>query len=361
MIEVNSAVHEDVSALEEDLDAACAAVCAAAGPLGVRICGGGAHPFRDWPRRDIFPTQRFEELEQTYGYLARQFTVFGQHVHVGVPCGDDAIRLTHWFNRFVPHLIALSAASPFQRGVDTSFQSTRVNVATLFPLSGHMPACRDWGEFAEYFARMKRTGLVRSMKDFYWDVRPKPEFGTVEIRVLDTPLSVRHAADLACFVRSLAEIGLEEATAPRGESAYEAYPVNRFSAARFGFDATLRDTARPRSVRLRDDLKRWLDRCLVRSRFPGDADRLRRLRARVVDGLTDSNWMRQRAGHGRTWAALLREASAQLLDPARRESPAAAAGGGARSRGRSAAIRGARPRSDRGVRRAARARPRTAR
>lgn len=361
MIEVNSAVHEDVNALEDDLAMAVSTMSAAARPLGVRICGGGAHPFRDWPRREIFPTPRFEELEQTYGYLARQFTVFGQHVHVGVASADDAIRLTHWFNHFVPHLIALSAASPFQRGIDTSFQSSRVNVASLFPLSGHMPACRDWAEFEEYLTRMKRTGLVRSMKDFYWDVRPKPEFGTVEIRVLDTPLSVRHAADLACFIRSLARIGLEEATAPRGESRYEAYAVNRFRAARFGFDASLRDTGTARRVRLRDDLRRWLDRCLARSGFPEDAPRLQRLRQRVVRGFTDAAWMRQRTGDGCAWGAFLREASAQLLEPLGPDSGAGARAGRTRRARRSAAIRGATPRSGPSERRAARARPRTTR
>lgn len=318
MIEVNSGVHIDGDALASDLLEVCRVLASAARRHGVRICGGGAHPFRDWPSRDVFPQPRFEALEKTYGYLARQFTVFGQHVHVGVASADDAIRLTHWLEGFIPHCIALSAASPYQRGVDTAFQSSRVNVATLFPLSGHMPACRSWREFAAYFARMQRTGLVQSMKDFYWDIRPKPEFGTVEVRVMDTPLSVQHAVDLAIFIRGIAAFGLramdQGARPARAASmAHEAYAVNRFRAARFGLAATVFDTTRGRNVSLRQDLTQWLDRIVKAGASPADMVRIERLSKRVRRGTSDANWLRRRRAIGDSWPQAMRAAQAQLL------------------------------------------------
>ena len=81
---------------------------------------------------------------ERYGYLAKQFTVFGQHIHVGCPDGDDAVYLVHMLTRYVPHFIALSAASPFYQGEDTSFQSSRLTAVNAFPLAGHMPFVADW-------------------------------------------------------------------------------------------------------------------------------------------------------------------------------------------------------------------------
>jgi len=246
--------------------------------------------------------------------------VFGQHVHVGVASADDAIRLTRWLEWFVPHCVALSAASPYQRGVDTAFQSSRVNVATLFPLSGHMPSCTSWRDFTNYFGRMKRTGLVRSMKDFYWDIRPKPEFGTVEVRVLDTPLSVQHAVDLAIFIRGIAALGLQ--TMDRGKEparatfmSHEAFAVNRFRAARLGLSATVFDAKRGRDVSLRQDLAEWIARVRQSSTSPADAIRLERLRQRLVRGVSDANWLRKRRAKGESWAQVMRAAQARLLQP----------------------------------------------
>ena len=97
-------------------------------------------------------------------------------------------------SRYIPHFIALSASSPFSQGVDTAFDSSRLNNVNAFPLSGYMPFVGDWDEFNGYFDTMRGLQVVESMKDFYWDIRPKPEFGTIEIRVCDTPLTVERAA-----------------------------------------------------------------------------------------------------------------------------------------------------------------------
>ena len=169
--------------------------------MNVAIAGGGTHPFQKWSDRKIYPTERFLSVSELYGFLAKQFTVFGQHVHIGCANADDAIYLTHALIRYVPHFIALAASSPFYQGVDTAFDSSRLSIVNAFPLSGTMPLVRDWAEFNRYYDRMFELGIVASMKDFYWDIRPKPEYGTVEIRVCDTPLTVDRAAQIAAFAR----------------------------------------------------------------------------------------------------------------------------------------------------------------
>jgi glutamate---cysteine ligase / carboxylate-amine ligase len=229
MIELNSDVHVHHADLLCDLVSIRDALSAVAGKLNIGIAGGGAHPFHHWSQRRIFPTERFSALSDLYGYLAKQFTVFGQHVHIGCASGDAAIRLAHELARFVPHFIALAAASPFSQGEDTAFASSRLHAVSAFPLSGHMPPVPDWAAFEDYFERMARFGIVRSMKDFYWDVRPKPEYGTIEIRVCDTPLDVEVAAAIAAFAQTLC-VWLSEQPAADRDLDYHVYDYNRFQA-----------------------------------------------------------------------------------------------------------------------------------
>ncbi|MGB7542086.1 MAG: YbdK family carboxylate-amine ligase [Burkholderiales bacterium] len=254
MIEMSSSVHANHAGLLAELRGMREALVAAAQKLNLGIAGGGGHPFQKWSDRRIYDTERFNRLAGLYGYLAKQFTVFGQHIHVGCADGDEAVYLTHMLSRYVPHFIALSASSPFHQGEDTLFDSSRLSVINAFPLSGTMPLVRGWEEFEGYFARMRDFGAVKSMKDFYWDIRPKPEYGTTEIRVCDTPLSVERAAALAAYAQSLARyLRLER---PRQISAdlYLVYNLNRFQACRYGLDANLIDPLDGTRLPLRQDL-----------------------------------------------------------------------------------------------------------
>ena len=317
MIEVNSGVHSTADTLEAELREICASLRDAAAGQGLALSGGGAHPFRDWPQRDIFPDKRFARLQDVYGYLVKQFTVFGQHVHVGVTSADDAIYLTHVFNCFVPHFLALAAASPFQRGVDTDFQSSRVNVISMFPLSGQLPDVRDWREFEAYFTRMRRTGLVRTMKDFYWDARPKPEFGTVELRVCDMPLTITHAADIAALCQAIARCYLDQR--PRLDTALqqEVCAVNRFKAAKSAWAATILDAESGRPVSLAESAASLIDLCIPYCADRGATDRLERLRRRIAARSTDADWIRDLMGRNCDWAHLLMAQSARLFAPGR--------------------------------------------
>jgi carboxylate-amine ligase len=254
MIEINTTVQRSHEGALLELRQIRDALVRAADRLNLRVSGGGSHPFHKWSRQRIYPTERFRQLLERYGYLARQFTIFGQHVHLGCPDGDAAMYLTHALGRYVPHFIALSASSPFQQGQDTQFQSSRLNAVSAFPLSGHAPPVRTWRGFEDYFARMRRYGIVESMKDFYWDIRPKPEYGTVEIRVFDTPLGVEHAVRLATYARLLARQLLAERPAEDAEGLYLVYQYNRFQACRHGFAADCIDSRTETHVPLREDI-----------------------------------------------------------------------------------------------------------
>ncbi len=294
MIELNSSVHRSCSALLEELQAMRAAVVEDAGVLNLRVCGGGSHPFHDWSDRRIFPNERFRRVVERYGYLAKQFTVFGLHIHIGCPSGDDAVRLTHMLTRYVPHFIALSAASPYYQGEDTTFQSSRLTAVSAFPLAGHIPFVADWAEFLEYFNRMKGFGIVESMKDFYWDIRPKPEYGTVEIRVCDAPLTVERVAMLAAYAQALAAHHLTERDRQPSRSVYLVNSHNRFEACRYGLRGTLVDAESGTRRRICDDILDTMAAVRLRAAGLGCVDALDALAADARANTSDADWLRAR-------------------------------------------------------------------
>ena len=293
MIELNSSIHQGHATLAAELAKIRDAVTQAAQRLNVRIAGGGSHPFHSWADRRIYPTERFSLLLERYGYLAKQFTIFGQHVHVGCPDGDAAVYLTHILSRYVPHFIALSASSPFQQGEDTAYQSSRLNTVSAFPLSGQMPFVHSWEEFTNYFNKMRGCGIVESMKDFYWDIRPKPEYGTVEVRVFDTPLTVERAALLAAYVQALARHILSERPLAPSRDVYVLYNHNRFQACRYGLESTVVDAYTQRQYALREDILQTLAVIAPHAVELGSGEALARLREDVAANRTDAQWLRE--------------------------------------------------------------------
>ena len=299
MIELNSSVHYRHETLVDELVRIRDALADAAGRLNLRIAGGGSHPFHDWTDRRIYPTERFKHILEVYGYLAKQFTIFGQHVHIGCPDGDAAVYLVHALARYVPHFIALSASSPFQQGEDTSYHSSRLNTVSAFPLSGHAPLVQDWAEFNAYFKKMQRFGVISSVKDFYWDIRPKPEYGTVEIRVFDTPLTVERAAMLAAYAQSLARYLLLEKPQPLRDDVYLLHSHNRFQACRYGLEGTLIDAYTERQVGLQQDVLETLRRIAPHAAEVGAAEAMQRLAEEVEARREDANWLREQyRSHG---------------------------------------------------------------
>lgn len=260
MIEVSTDVHTDYGNMLGQLREIRNALLQAGDRLNIGICGGGTHPFQHWSDRRIFPKPRFLEVSELYGYLTKQFTIFGQHVHIGCESGDQALFLLHALSRYVPQFIALSASSPFVQRTDTLFNSARLNSVFAFPLSGRAPFILKWDDFStQYFEKMERTGVVKSMKDFYWDIRPKPEYGTIELRVCDTPLNVQRAAALACYLQALCGYLLEEHEAAPAEDDYLVYNYNRFQACRFGLDGVIVHPKTYEQTLLRDDIQKTLN------------------------------------------------------------------------------------------------------
>ena len=308
MIEISTDVCQSSVQVLDELTQLRNALVQSADKLNIAVVGGGTHPFQQWHERRIYDKPRFRELSDLYGYLSKQFTIFGQHVHVGCPDADTALLTLHRMSRYIPHFIALSASSPYVQGQDTAFDSARLNSVFAFPLSGRAPFTLTWGEFSAFYDKMTRTGVVKSMKDFYWDIRPKPEYGTIEIRVFDTPLTVERAAALSAFVQSLAAWFMQDQPFMPAEDDYLVYTYNRFQACRFGLDAVYVDPATGEHMPLRDHIELTLQQIGRHAQALGGHAGLQMLRDDARRDHNDARWLRERQGQERLLAEVIRQA-----------------------------------------------------
>ena len=292
MIEVATGVCENYSDALQQLSEIRDVLVASSDRLNIGICGGGTHAFQRWGDQKIFDKPRFNFLSELYGYLAKQFTIFGQHVHIGCPGPDVALYMMHGLSRYIPHFIALSASSPFVQRSDTGFQSARLNSVFAFPLSGRAPFVENWSDFSAFFDKMTATGVVRGMKDFYWDIRPKPEYGTIEVRVMDTPLTVQRGAQIAAYIQSVARYLVVERPFQPVDDDYLVYTFNRFQACRFGYRGTYVDPVSHEQRLIGEELQESFKRIEQHAIELGADEACRALRGDVVAGVNDASALR---------------------------------------------------------------------
>ncbi|UCV05255.1 YbdK family carboxylate-amine ligase [Dechloromonas denitrificans] len=315
MIEISTQPQATVDGIAADLGGLRETLRHHSQRNNIGICGGGTHPFHRWPERRICPGERFDDLYQRYGYLAKQFTVFGQHIHVGCTSADDAIWLTQALGVYVPAFIALSASSPFVDGVDSFFQSARLNAVSAFPLSGQCPPLAGWADFVEHFSFLQACGIAQSIKDLYWDVRPKPEFGTVEIRVCDTPLTIEQAVALAALAQSLARWLLR--TRPELQTAKQLHVAryNKFQACRYGMAAMISDPIALAQQPMQEILKALFETLADDARELGCEHWLKALRHGIADEAGDAAWLRAKQQEHGNLNDVVREATERLMPP----------------------------------------------
>ncbi|MBB5192165.1 carboxylate-amine ligase [Silvimonas terrae] len=316
MIELNSSIHHRYDELLQELQDLRDEVTRQCGKLNLAVAGGGTHAFHQWSEQRIFDMPRFHQLSELYGYLAKQFVVFGQHVHLGCPNGDDAVYLVHMLSRHIPHFIVLSGSSPFSQGEDTAFHTARLNAINAFPLSGHMPFVQSWAEFRTFFERMKQFGVVSSMKDFYWDIRPKPGYGTVELRICDTPLTVGKAAALAAYAQALGQYYLTERPFQPSSDVYELYTYNRFQACRFGAQGNLIDPYTGQHTDIASDILASLQRVMpYAEQLQGQAG-LKVLQREIEENASDTRWLRDTMAKEQSINDVVRHQARRWMTPA---------------------------------------------
>ena len=170
---------------------------------GLAIGSAGTHPFAMWEDQRIVARARYRELVTALRFVARQELIFGMHVHVGVDDPDKAIHVANGMRVHLAVLLALSANSPFWRADATGLLSARTPIFRAFPRVGIPPHYRDWADYEREIAFMVRSGVIEDYTWLWYDVRPHPNFGTVEVRVCDSQTRVEHTLGLAALVQAM--------------------------------------------------------------------------------------------------------------------------------------------------------------
>src|SRR3954470_3728259 len=238
-IEIITGVCTTVEEAKADLAGTLAEVTAAAERRGLGLICAGTHPFTDWQSQLISPKERYLQLVERMQWLARRLQIFGVHVHVGVRSPDKAIPIVNALCQYVPHFLALSASSPFWVGCDTGLASVRTKVFEGMPTAGLPYQLSGWDEFETYMETLISTNAIESVREVWWDVRPHPEFGTVELRICDGLPTFDEIGAVAALSQCLVERLDRELD--RGYT----LPVptswvlreNKWRAARYGLDA----------------------------------------------------------------------------------------------------------------------------
>jgi carboxylate-amine ligase len=226
---------------------------------GLAVAAAGTHPFALWSDTRVSPASRYQVILRTMADLARREPTFALHVHVGVPDPEQAIRLLNQLRAHVPLLLGLSANSPFWQGRSTGLASTRTSVFGAFPRTGLPRRFASYEDWVSTVDSLLRCGAFPEPTFLWWDIRPQPALGTVEVRVMDAQSDVRATAALVALVQSLGRLEIEEGHAPELLVASdELISENRFLAARDGIEADLLDPAaelrRPARAQLRSVL-----------------------------------------------------------------------------------------------------------
>jgi carboxylate-amine ligase len=247
--------------VEADLAGKVRAVSEAASRAGLRLGWGGTHPFSRWRDQKVTPQGRYLELAGELRETVLRPVTFGLHVHVGVESGDAAARAIDRLSPYLPALLALSANSPFWQGRSTGHQAHRVELLEVFPSGGTPPRLRDWDGYLAIVEPLLACGAIGSTKDLWWDARPSPDHGTVEVRICDMPPDLPTASALValiqCLVHALAEGDGKEPEPPQW------LPLmirkDRWRAARHGLSATLTDPERLSPTPARELITRLVD------------------------------------------------------------------------------------------------------
>jgi carboxylate-amine ligase len=281
VLEIATKPCADVVAAGEQLRSLRRNVRETAGALGLSIGSAGTHPFAMWEDQRIVARPRYRDLISALRFVARQELIFGMHVHVGIDDPDKAIHVANGMRVHIPVLLALSANSPFWRGDRTGLLSTRTPIFRAFPRVGMPPAYEDWEDWERQVAFMVSSGVMEDYTYLWYDVRPHPNLGTVEIRVCDSQTRLEHTIALASLIQAMVHELAEhfDAGTKLAEYPWQMLDENKWLAARHGLEGEIVDLPSHERVSTKALTKRLLQRLEPHAQQLGGAD--------ALDGIRD--------------------------------------------------------------------------
>ena len=280
VLEIATKPCADVGEAGEQLRSLRRTVRETAAARGLTIGSAGTHPFAMWEDQRIVARPRYRDLISALRFVARQELIFGMHVHVGLDDADKAIHVANGMRVHIPVLLALSANSPFWRGDRTGLLSTRTPIFRQFPRVGMPPSYQDWEHWERTVAFMVDSGVMEDYTYLWYDVRPHPNLGTIEIRVCDSQTRLEHAVALAALIQAMVHELAEhyEAGSKLSDYPWQMLDENKWLAARHGLDGEIVDLPTNERVTMKALAKRLLERLEPHAQQLGGADALAGIR-----------------------------------------------------------------------------------
>jgi carboxylate-amine ligase len=260
VVEVGTRVCKNIQEAAEDIKDLRRNMIELAEQNGLMLVAGATHPFADWRKQAIYPDERYVRVVEDLQQVARANLIFGLHVHVGIQDKEAAIRIMNSMRYFLPHILALSANSPFWIGANTGFKSYRGKVFERFPRTNLPDAFASYSEYETYVNLLIKTGCIDNAKKIWWDIRPHPFFDTVEVRICDIPLRADETIALAALIQATAAklFRLHESNQDYRQYSRALIMENKWRAMRYGIDGKFIDFGRQVEVPERELIEEYL-------------------------------------------------------------------------------------------------------
>jgi len=254
VVEIGTGICKTVEEARKDVTELRSAIVSLAKRSGLRVAAAGTHPFSHWADQSITEHPRYRAIVDELQTVALGNLIFGLHVHVGIEDRELAIQIMNEARYFLPHLLALSANSPFWLSRNTGLKSYRTRVFQQFPRTGLPEAFESYSAFEEYVALLVKTNCVTDGKMIWWDVRPHPYFPTIEFRICDVPMRVQETITLAALIQAICAKLYKLRVQNLGFRVYRRALVteNLWRAARWGIDGKLVDFGKEIEVPMRE-------------------------------------------------------------------------------------------------------------
>jgi carboxylate-amine ligase len=302
-VEVITGVCQTVPEACADLVETVREVQKAAAERNIGVMCSGTHPITDWSTQRVTDQERYLQLIERNQWLARQLQIFGVHVHVGVRSPDKAMPILNALLGYLPHFLALSASSPYWIGADTGLASYRSKVFEALPTAGLPYQLSGWNDFEKYMQLLISSHAIESIREVWWDIRPHPNFGTVELRICDGLPTIDEIGCVAALAQCLVERFDRELD--HGYTLPEPRPwlvrENKWRAARYGLDAEIVVDNSGRLQQVKDAIIDIVDDLLPIARRLDCADELEAIPRLIERG---ASYQRQRAVAARHAGAL---------------------------------------------------------
>jgi len=256
-VEINTDIHTSTPAAMDQLQSLHDQVNSILTAEDATLLSAGTHPLSHWRDQQVSDGDRYARLLERLQWMARRFNIFGMHVHVGMPDGDSCIRVMNNLLPVMPVFLAMSANSPYWQGEDTGLAASRIKVFEGLSQGGMPFYFSDWQDFEHCAVRLLETGSIDSVRDIWWEMRPHPDFGTLEVRIGDMPGNKADATAYTAYVRAEAMAALTAEAVPRVHPSL--IRENRWRACRHGLQAMMIDPFTEQQVLLLDWLEQRLD------------------------------------------------------------------------------------------------------